>query len=186
LIRYPHGGIFEIPQLIQSGNWECDFALKELVDRITDMENEVSGGLTPLQMNPDFQRGHVWIEEQQIAYIEALLKGGAKNARTIYLNCPYWMDSPQRYSYKDFVCVDGLQRYTAIKKFVNNELKAFDSYLNEFEDVKRFNRTAFVKLNVNNLRTEKEVLQWYIEINEGGTPHTKEEIDKVKNMLEKL
>jgi hypothetical protein len=175
----------DIPQYIDTGSWECNYDFRRLVKQIEDWCNGIDTD-APLEMNPDFQRGHVWIEEQQIAYIEALLKGGAKNARTIYLNCPYWMDSPQRYSYKDFVCVDGLQRYTAIKKFVNNELKAFDSYLNEFEDVKRFNRTAFVKLNVNNLRTEKEVLQWYIEINEGGTPHTKEEIDKVKNMLEKL
>lgn len=33
---------------------------------------------------------------------------------------------------------------------------------------------------------EKDVLQWYIEMNEGGTPHTKEEIQKVKDMVAKL
>jgi hypothetical protein len=27
------------------------------------------------------------------------------------------------------------------------------------------------------------VLQWYLELNSGGTPHTKEELDKVKKML---
>ena len=29
-----------------------------------------------LQFNPDFQRGHVWTEGQQIAFMEFLLKGG--------------------------------------------------------------------------------------------------------------
>ena len=42
-----------------------------------------------------------------------------------------------------------------------------------------------MKLNINNLKTKKEVLSQYIEMNEGGTPHTKEEIDKVKELLKK-
>jgi len=73
-----------------------------------------------LQLNPDFQRGHVWIENQQIKYIEYILRGG-KTARVIYLN---------------------------------------------------------------NLKTRKEVLQWYLEFNSYGTIHTEEEINKVKKLLE--
>lgn len=34
-----------------------------------------------------------------------------------------------------------------------------------------------IKVNVNDLKTEKEVLQWYVDMNAGGTPHTKEEIE---------
>ena len=37
--------------------------------------------------------------------------------------------------------------------------------------------------HVNDLKTKKEVLQWYIEMNTGGTPHSQEEILRVKNML---
>jgi hypothetical protein len=29
------------------------------------------------------------------------------------------------------------------------------------------------------------VLAWYVELNTGGTPHTKEEIDKVLEMIKK-
>ena len=42
----------------------------------------------------------------------------------------------------------------------------------------------WIKLKKNNLKTRKEVLQWYIEMNNGGTPHTKEEINRVKILLE--
>ena len=38
-----------------------------------------------LQLNPEFQRGHVWTEEQQIAWVEYYLRGG-KSGNTIYLN----------------------------------------------------------------------------------------------------
>lgn len=41
-------------------------------------------------------------------------------------------------------------------------------------------------INVNDLKTEREVLQWYVDMNAGGTPHTKEEIQKVKDMISKL
>jgi len=37
---------------------------------------------------------------------------------------------------------------------------------------------------VNNLKTRKEVLQWYIEFNSGGTVHTDAEIQRVKKLLE--
>lgn len=176
--------IKDLPQLTKEGDWEVTFSLESLVKNITQFENGIDC-TKPLQMNPDFQRGHVWSEEQQIKYIEALLINGAKNARTIYLNSPSWNnigDFSDRYD--DFVCVDGLQRYTAIKRFVNNEIKAYGYYLSEFEDNKIFRRKHFIRLNVNNLKSKKEVLKWYLEINTNGTPHTKEEIERVKNLLE--
>ena len=175
----------DIKQETKEGNWECSYSLSRLVKNISDFEQGIDT-LIPLQMNPDFQRGHVWSEEQQEKYIETLLRNGAKNARTIYLNCPSW-NSVSDFSdkYNDFVCVDGLQRYTAIKKFVNDELKVFGYYFHEFEDWKIFSRkTSIIKLNINDLKTKKEVLQWYLEMNSNGTPHSKEEIDKVKAMLE--
>jgi len=131
-----------------------------------------------LQLNPDFQRGHVWAEDQQISYIEFLLKGG-KSARIIYFNHPNWMGNWQG----DFVCVDGLQRLTAVMRFFNNEIKVFDTYYKDFED--KLHSDIDLIFNVNNLKTKKEVLQWYLEMNSGGTIHTEEEISRVKELLKK-
>lgn len=47
------------------------------------------------ELNPDFQRGHVWNEQQQIKYIEHVLKGG-HSGRDIYFNCPGWNRSVRR------------------------------------------------------------------------------------------
>ena len=38
----------------------------------------------------------------------------------------------------------------------------------------------------NNLKTKKEVLQWYIDMNTGGTLHTAEEIKRVKKLIDDL
>lgn len=43
-----------------------------------------------------------------------------------------------------------------------------------------------MSIYINDLQYEKDVLQWYIEMNEGGTPHTKEEIQRVKDLLSEL
>lgn len=45
---------------------------------------------------------------------------------------------------------------------------------------------AAMYLNVNDLKTEREVLQWYVDMNAGGTPHTSDEIERVRKMTQEL
>lgn len=135
-----------------------------------------------LQMNPDFQRGHVWTENQQISYVEFILRGG-KSGRDFYFN---WNRDTDEY-----VCVDGLQRTTALEKFVNGEIKVFGQYFDEFGFTKFIvggNPLSEYKVRIyqNNLNSKKEVLQWYVDMNVGGTPHTNEEIERAKRMIEEL
>lgn len=80
----------------------------------------------------------------------------------------------------EFVCVDGLQRLSAIIAFLNNEIPAFDILYKDFEG----NTSVSISVRINDLKTRKEVLQWYIDLNTGGTIHTEEEIEKVKKLLE--
>ena len=162
----------DIPKFTRVGSWQANMEWKYFIEWIDKNIKENN-----LQLNPDFQRGHVWTEEQQAAYIEFRLRGGT-TGKLIYLNCQGWMGDFRG----DFVCVDGLQRITAIQRFMNNEIKAFGAYYKDFED--KLPRDLDMVVNVNNLKTRKEVLQWYIEMNNGGTPHTKEEINRVKALLE--
>lgn len=171
----------DIPQFTSDGCYQVNYPLVSFVKCIEE-EVETMG----LQLNPGFQRGHVWTEEQQIAWIEYHLRGG-KSGNTIYLNHPFWRSirEPRTTEYRDYVCVDGLQRITAAQRFVHNEIKVFGSYFKEFEDSMRTLQQTMI-LNVNDLKTEKEVLQWYVDMNAGGTPHTNEEIERVKRMIAKL
>ena len=74
----------------------------------------------------------------------------------------------------DMVCVDGLQRLTSLRKFLNNELKVFGYYLNEFEDAMLLKKRYRLLININDLKTREEVLKWYIDFNSGGTVHSEE------------
>lgn len=164
----------DIKPFTQIGSWECDYELVQFEQQITKWEREMG-----LEMNPDFQRGHVWNERQQIRYMEFLLRGG-KTARTIYLNRPGWQ-AEEPLIYKEFVCVDGLQRSTAIIRFVRNEIPVFNAYFFQYEDRPRLSQG--VKININELPTKEAVLNWYIEFNTGGTIHTESEIDRVQRLL---
>lgn len=50
-----------------------------------------------LQLNPEFQREHIWTQGQQEKYIEFILRGG-KSGRDFYFNWNRKTD--------EFVCVD--------------------------------------------------------------------------------
>lgn len=169
----------DIPKFTRDGHWECDFNFIYLIKFIDEQIKDYG-----LQLSPDFQRGHVWTEEQQIKWLEFFLRGG-KTSRVIYLNKPDWHSSIPEGSYNDFVCVDGLQRLTAIRRFVDGEIPVFGSYFYEFEDKMSIIGDT-VRVNVNDLKSKKQVLQWYVDMNSGGTPHTNEEIEKVKDMISKL
>jgi len=175
--------INDIPKFTPDGEYEVSISLNYLESALKDYFEDYG-----LELNPDFQRGCVWSEEQQIAYMEFFLRGG-KTARTIYFNCPYFIDGTcedyinGKYE-MPMVCVDGLQRLTTIRKFLANELRVFGYLRNEFEDILPTLRRETIRFNVNNLKTKKEVLQWYLDYNTGGTVHSQEEITKVRKMLE--
>jgi len=132
-----------------------------------------------LELNPDFQRGNVWTEKQQIAFVEYILRGG-QSGRDVYFNNPGWHTGNQG----DYVCVDGLQRITALLRFVRNETKAFGNLYSEYEDPRILSMRYGILWHVNQLQTKKEVLVWYIEMNDGGTIHTEKELNRVRKMIE--
>lgn len=165
-----------IPRFTQNPSYRCNVEWKYLEDTLARWQSRTDE--FPLDLNPDFQREHVWTTEQQIAYVEYALKGG-RSGRDIYFNCVGWQG---KYN-GPFVIVDGKQRLHAVRKFLANELPIFDGhYIKDIEGNLPSNTAEFI-FNVNDLPTRKEVLQWYLEMNIGGTPHTETELNKVKEML---
>lgn len=167
----------DIPQFISDGSYQVDVSWEYMVDWLDKWINEEG-----LQLNPDFQRGHVWTEQQQVKFLEFILQGG-KTGRTLYFNNPHWHGVKAETGYSDFVCVDGLQRITAIQRFMKNEIRVFGLLYSDFEGGTDLVRHS-MKINVNDLKTKREVLQWYIQMNAGGTPHSEEEIQRVKKLME--
>lgn len=140
-------------------------------------------GTNSFDVNPDFQRGHVWSRGQQIAYVEFCLRGG-ESARRLYWNCPSY--TGRGGGGNDMVLVDGLQRLTAVTEFMSGDLPAFGTRYRDYRDeMRRLTGGTRLRMCVNNLATRAEILRWYLEMNDGGVVHTREELDRVAALLDK-
>ena len=180
--RLPVNGVVsfqDVPRFTSCGSYAVDYPMKHLVNWV---ENEIAE--QGLVLCPDFQRGHVWTEQQQVSYLEFLLRGG-KTGRDLYFNCPSWQSQVQEGAYNEYVCVDGLQRLTAIQRFVGNELRVFGNLFSEFTGYLRTDQDN-LRVHINDLKTKEEVLRWYLEMNSGGTPHAQKELRRVSEMLQDL
>jgi len=162
----------DIEQLTKTASYKPQIPLEDVPYTIERYVSQYG-----LQLNPDFQRGHVWTTEQQIAFVTYLLRGGA-SGRDIYFNHPGWMGSFEG----EFVCVDGLQRLTAIMRFLNDEIRVFGKLFSEFTG--RMPSGNDLTFHINDLKNRKDVLTWYLEMNSGGTPHSEEELNRVRKLAD--
>lgn len=152
--------------------------LQKWLDDLHDTENNPPK--YTLDMNPEFQRDYVWTVDQKVNYVEYILRGG-ESGRHIYFNHPHWDGD----MYGRAVIVDGKQRISAILDFLNGKVRAFGYCYHEFEDELRMAGPDFI-VGVGCLKTDKDVYEWYLSMNTGGTYHTKEEIEKVEKLISGL
>jgi hypothetical protein len=160
----------DIPQFPHCG-YRIDVAWTMLERHI---EEEEENGL---DLNPDFQRAHVWTADQQSKYVEYILRGGT-SGKELYFNCKDW----HRAGRELYVIVDGKQRLQAVREFMRGNVTAFGHRRHAFTD-NPDSLTARFSWNIAALNTRAEVLEWYVSFNEGGTVHTKEELDRVRELL---
>jgi hypothetical protein len=174
----------DIPPYTGSVKYEVDVSGGYLKKFIADHAHDYG-----LNLDPDFQRGHVWTQENQTRYLEHLLRGGS-TSRTIIWNCPSYDPSPEFPASADapseMVIVDGKQRLTAVLRFLDDGVPVFGGrFLSNFDEQSRrqiLGASGRLRLHmaVHALQHRHELLQLYIELNEGAIAHTPEEIARVK------
>lgn len=95
---------------------------------ITEIYQKIRNG--DLILDPDYQRNEVWHISKQISFIESLFM-------EIMIPPIYVVEIPgiDILEGKRYEVVDGKQRLTTIKKFINNELKLDKKYLEYYSDL---------------------------------------------------
>lgn len=166
----------DIPPFIRWNSYIIDMWWTE-VERWIERHNEDFG----VELDPDFQRAHVWTRDKQIAYVEHCLRGG-RASNTIHWNCHDWHECTGKHP---LVLVDGKQRLEAVRAFLCGDIPAFGTLYPDFTGVMRPLVGASFKFHVNNLPTRADVLRWYLELNAGGVVHTEKELEKVRKLLQK-
>lgn len=169
----------EIRESIVRGEGEESLLPQFLRQRI-----DGDGSLCSIRLNldPDYQRGHVWTLEQSAAFVGHKLEGGESPTLTI-----------QRWDHSAVdEMVDGKQRFLAILGFVENRVPALLSsgdafYLRDWPDEEQryVGRSMDLVLRVRYVRCRDraEVLRLYLKLNRGGSVHSDEEIARVRALL---
>lgn len=142
-----------------------------------------------VDLDPDFQRGHVWQDHHRTRYVEHLLRGG-QHGRVIVWNSPDYAYHDRR-SDSDLpttlVVVDGKQRLTAVRLFLADQVEVFGgNRLSDFDEQSRSDilmstsNLLRLTMHMHGLQYRRELLDLYLQLNEGAIAHAPEEIDRVR------
>ena len=140
-----------------------------------------------LELDPPFQRGHVWTDAQRSAWMEHVVTGGY-TGRTLTFNCPGWQGRDER---GPIVLVDGKQRIETLRRFADDAVPVFGRTRSAWQGAMdertgwARGRAADMVLRMHALRTEAEIMRWYLEMNAAGTPHGQEELERVRALVRK-
>lgn len=137
-----------------------------------------------INIDPYFQRPLVWTEERKSKFMEFLLRGG--RSLPLLWNSPVYggHDSKNSNLGDEIILVDGKQRLNCIVQFLENKLPVFNGNLRQdIDGIERHLRRTSIVFQINRLQTTKQVLTWYMEINEGHVAHTEEELDRVRKLI---
>lgn len=83
--------------------------------------------------------------------------------------------------YSPIEIIDGKQRLNAVRGWLKDEFPTFGHIFSQWEGPMRGHLLKF-DFQLCSL-SAKEVLKLYLNFNAGGTPHSKEELDKVRALL---
>lgn len=136
---------------------------------------EAEGGL---DLDPDFQRGHVWTRQQQVSFVEFKLRGG-RSGGDLFFNCPGYFSTFEQGAYS---IVDGKQRLEAVRAFMRDELPAFGTLRSGYRGALRIANATSFRWHVLEL-DRLDTLRWYLAFNDGGVVHSTDELARVRDML---
>ena len=141
------------------------------------LEHWISRQADIIDTSPDYQREHVWTKAQRIAWLEWVARGG-RSGTDIYWNCPGWMGTFKG----PLELVDGKQRVHSVRLFMADKLPIFGRTYSGWNGTLPMLDMS-LRFHIADMDRRADVLQWYVDMNAGGTVHKKREIDKVREMI---
>lgn len=171
----------EMIKPLRGAKWSTDIQWSDLERRLERLGEDYGS----LELVPDFQRGHVWTQQQQVHFIENCLRGVVPTSGfLIQFNCPEFSDNGDQGDLPDGLqCVDGLQRYTAVTEFVKGRVQPFGLTVQDYVGTQFSAKRMFMKVAIHGYTRRTDLLEHYLSLNAGGTPHSETEIARVRELL---
>lgn len=138
-------------------------------------------------LSPDYQRGHVWTERQAVLFVGHVLEGGAVPPIFVQrYDCADHAPDPEYWNLPVEV-IDGQQRLRALVGWVEGDFAAelTDGRLIWYRDTNEVDRFCLPMIRITYLDISRaDRLRFYLRLNRGGTVHTDDEINRVRDMLD--
>lgn len=170
---------------LRTATYEVDCQWQHLAGLLERLGKDYGG----LDLCPDFQRGHVWTQDQQRHFIENVLRGiVSTSGLLVQFNCANWKldyDETQSDLPPGLQCIDGLQRLTAVSEFLAGRVRPFGLGLDDLENssFSPINLSYRFRVAIHDYAWRADLLQHYLDLNAGGTPHPDSEIERVRALL---
>lgn len=160
---------------------QTDFSKRNLFGMDRYSSSHLSGLLSKAlyfgtDVNPDYQRGYVWSEEDETRLIDALF-AGRDIGKFVFIKYPYPRNDD---------VLDGKQRLNTIVRFITNQFKYKGLYWNQ---IGKYDRSTFedriiqyVELDGKNL-TEVDKLEIFLSVNAAGVPQSEEHLTAIRAKL---
>lgn len=165
---------------LRAPQWKAHFHWANLEHELAELGRHHGG----LNLRPEFRRGRAWGREQQTRFIENVFRDAvAPGSVAVLLNCPHWEHNGYAGELpREIQVLDGLQRLTAIRRFMAGELRPFGLRLADFDGSSycptRICARFQVTVAVHTLQTHGELLECFLALN-GNTPHPARGIARV-------
>ena len=133
-----------------------------------------------ITLNPSYQRGHVWTEDQKVLLVDSLFNGIDLGKFVFAFN---GFDVGPNENLTEII--DGKQRLSAIIEFYEDR---FPYKGKLFSQLKWQDRSFFLRYLITygeskEPLTEKQKIEIFLRLNAGGTAQTKEHMDMVREKL---
>jgi Protein of unknown function DUF262 len=129
---------------------------------------------------PPWQRPEVWSNERKVAYIEGIFLGFGTGTYVVH-ESDWAEDGAKPMS---GWLIDGQQRMTAIRDFVQDNLTIFDglrfSSLSVADQRIRFLSVVFPSVELEYRPDEQRLKEIYLRMNFGGVPHTEQDLQRLR------
>lgn len=166
---------------------------------LSDLIHSIDDG--DLTLDPPYQRGDVWTEQQRVNLIKSIMLGIPIAA--VVLNKRgdnHWWDQPITMNDPWFACIDGKQRLTTVHLWMNNqfavpvhwfekdavEASASTVYYSQLSVIMQrfFRNIAVLPVAEAKLRNVAEEAEVYDLINSAGTAHSMADLDRARAVKE--
>jgi hypothetical protein len=164
--------IIEIDSLIENDDIRFSYS-QRMLDSLISTYYSGAG----LDLNPSYQRGNVWTEDQKVALIDSIFKNIDIGKRRPF------REERQHY----YEMLDGKQRLTAVLDFIEEKFR-YKGKL--FSELHRRDQNHLENYSISYAETEplteKQKYRYFIKLNTTGTPMDKMHLANVKSKLDIL